>query len=177
MIRYALSCDADHAFDGWFRNSDDFDKQCERELVSCPFCGSAHVQKTLMAPAVSTARSKEGRLQGESIQAVPQPEPAQDATPGGETAMAGSPPAQQPALMPVDAKHRELIEGLRALRRKVVESSDYVGKEFAEEARKIHYGETEERNIYGETSKEDAEALLDEGIAVVPLPALPDEQN
>ncbi|WP_153771321.1 DUF1178 family protein [Labrenzia sp. CE80] len=177
MIRYALTCDAGHTFDGWFRNSNDFDNQCQRELVSCPLCGSVHVQKTLMAPAVSTARSKDGRLPGDIITGEPQSELAQNDKLGGETAVTESPPAQQPALMPVDPKHRELVEGLRALRRKVVENSDYVGKEFAEEARKIHYGETEERNIYGETSKEDAEALLDEGIAVVPIPALPDEQN
>lgn len=174
MIRYTLSCHQAHTFDGWFRNSDDFDQQCERGLVSCPVCGSAQVGKALMAPAVSTSRKK-------AQQVVPHQEEPQ----GSSGPADASPPSvvpetaqtQQASLMPADIRQRELIAGLRAIREKLIASSDYVGKSFAEEARKIHYGEAEERNIYGETSREDVESLLDEGIDVMPLPALPDEHN
>ena len=69
MIRFSLNCDHDHAFEGWFRNNDDFDMQSERSLVECPVCGSAKVGKALMAPAVSTGRAKDARKQ------KPQPQP------------------------------------------------------------------------------------------------------
>jgi hypothetical protein len=167
LIRYTLTCGAAHSFEGWFRNSEDFDLQCGRELVSCPVCGSTEVQKSLMAPAVSTSRAKAAR----QVADAPDVEPASKAAPAPTEA------SQQTALVSVDPKHREILEGLKSLRQKIVENSDYVGKNFAEEARKIHYGETEERNIYGETSGDDAKELLEEGIAVLPLPVLPEEQN
>jgi hypothetical protein len=72
---------------------------------------------------------------------------------------------------------REVIEMLRAVRQHVVENADYVGPRFAEEARKIHFGETEQRGIYGEATAAEAQALLSEGVEVCPLPKLPDEQN
>ena len=176
MIRYSLSCELDHTFEGWFRNSSDFESQCARKLVSCPVCGSTDIRKNLMAPAVSTARKKEARTDKPVV-----PETG-DSDKGAE---AGAPQtnvepvqSEQPAaLMPVNPKHQEILEGLKTLRQKMIENSDYVGREFAEEARKIHYGESEERNIYGESSKEDVQDLLDEGIAVLPVPILPEEQN
>lgn len=174
MIRYTLSCELSHTFEGWFRNSEDYDRQKGMQLVSCPVCGSEDVEKTLMAPAVSTARSREGRpteaivpdveVQQEAPAAAPAPKPAAKAE-------------QTSALMSLNSEQREILEGLKTLRQKMIEKSDYVGKSFAEEARKIHYGESEERNIYGETTQEDAEALIDEGIAVLPLPQLPEEKN
>jgi hypothetical protein len=72
---------------------------------------------------------------------------------------------------------REVVEMLRAVRQHVVENADYVGPRFAEEARKIHFGETEPRGIYGEATVTEARALLDDGVEVCPLPKLPDEQN
>lgn len=179
MIRYSLICENSHQFDGWFRNSEDFDKQSARALVTCPYCGSVHVQKSLMAPSVSTARSQEKTAlvsaaeasQGEQASAPavsPAPEVSQPASSqSGEGAMALSGNDYQKAI----------AEGLRELRKKVLETSDYVGKDFAEEARKIHYGEADARNIHGETSAEDAKALLEEGVSILPLPALPEEKN
>ncbi|WP_417670275.1 DUF1178 family protein [Roseibium sp.] len=168
MIKYSLSCELVHCFEGWFRNSEDFDRQCKLDLVSCPVCGSTDVKKSLMAPAVSTSRKKAAR-------GADPVEPVTSETKVEEKA--AMPAAQQTALMPANPKHQEILEGFRTLRQKMIENSDYVGKEFAEEARKIHYGEAEERNIYGETSKADAEALVEEGISVLPLPVLPEEQN
>lgn len=68
-------------------------------------------------------------------------------------------------------------EALRALRHKMTQSADYVGDKFAEEARKIHYAESEARGIYGEATREEAVGLVEEGIGFLPLPNLPEEHN
>jgi len=141
MIRYSLSCDRDHGFDGWFRSAEDYETQRKRGLVSCPHCGSAKVEKTLMAPNVSTARTRE------------------------KVAMAQG------------DQRREMMAQFRAMAAKLRENSDYVGDRFAEEARKIHFGETEERGIHGEASIEEVKELLDDGIGVMPLPPLPEDHN
>ncbi|WP_417695365.1 DUF1178 family protein [Roseibium sp.] len=194
MIRYSLVCDQSHDFEGWFRNSEDFDKQAARSLVSCPHCGSEQVGKRLMAPSVSTARRQEksareavGRAEmelGAATQAAdgpvvgsaaPTSPETTDIAAAGSQAVAGSDP--QAALVSNDAQQKALVDSLRALRKKVIASSDYVGSDFAEEARKIHYGETDARNIHGETTVKDAKALLEEGVSILPLPVLPEEKN
>jgi len=81
------------------------------------------------------------------------------------------------ALSAPDPKTAMLLDAMRKLKNHITENADYVGKNFAEEARKIHYGETEERGIYGETTPQEAEGLREEGIEVQPLPILPDETN
>ncbi|WP_104664399.1 DUF1178 family protein [Ensifer adhaerens] len=142
MIRYTLSCDNGHDFEGWFSSSDDFDRQVERKLVSCPACNSTTVAKQLMAPSVATARKKE---------------------------------ATRAVIM--DQAQRETIAKIRELVKTVRENAEDVGERFPEEARKIHYGEAEERGLIGKATAEEAVALLEEGIAVAPLPILPDEVN
>lgn len=177
MIRYALTCDFTHDFEGWFRNSDDFSTQSAKGLISCPVCGSTDIRKKLMAPAVSTSRAKQASAESQQTghtQAVPG---ADVPAPAAAVESADAQVIQQAALMPQDVRQKEVIEALRTLRKRMVEASDYVGKDFPEEARRMHYGETEERNIYGESSPEEAKALLDEGIDILPLPVLPDEKN
>ncbi len=170
MIRYTLACDAAHTFEGWFRNSDDFDAQCGRKLVMCPVCGSTEVKKGLMSPNVSTSRKREEISM--TAAAASQASPAQQSgTPAEPSQM------QQAALLPADVRSREVVEALRLLRARMIENSENVGRDFAEEARRIHYGEAEERNIYGETTLKDAEALIEEGISVLALPELPDDKN
>ncbi|TCQ74590.1 hypothetical protein EDF68_11511 [Ochrobactrum sp. BH3] len=141
MIRFSLHCDHGHEFEGWFRDNADFDRQAERKLVSCPSCGSLEVQKSLMAPAVSTSRSKE-----------------------------------QVAIAMGEAQ-KQVLDEMRELSRKVRENADYVGDQFAEEARKIHFGETEARGIYGEASREDVHSLIEDGVDVMPLPVFPEDKN
>jgi len=164
MIRYALICERDHAFESWFQNSAAYDKQVKRSLVTCPVCGSAKVEKAIMAPRVSAA------AENESV-ASPSPAPA------------GPPPtAPQPAATPapvavMSPPERELRQKLKEIRAHIVKNANYVGPRFSEEARKIHYGETEHRSIYGEASPEEAKALHEEGIEFHPLPILPDDQN
>jgi hypothetical protein len=142
LIRYELSCDNGHAFEGWFGSAADFDRQQTMALVSCPSCGSVHVSKRLMAPSVSTARRKERRLE--------------------RVAQAG-----QAEMM---NKLREVVTAIRA-------SSEDVGERFPEEARKIHYGEAEQRGLIGKASLEEVRDLLEEGVEIAPLPVLPDEAN
>jgi hypothetical protein len=156
MIRYALVCDGSHDFESWFPNSAAYDKQSKRGLVTCPFCGSAKVEKAIMAPRL--ARGDKGASMSAEA-AVPPP--------AAETA---------PVVM-VSPEEREFRKKLKAVRDHLTENADYVGAKFPEEARKMHYGETEHRSIYGEATPGDAKALAEEGISFHPLPVLPDERN
>jgi hypothetical protein len=163
MIRYALRCDRDHTFESWFQNSAAYDKQSKRGLVTCPVCNSAKVEKTIMAPRLARADVPEPP--------PPIPMPAPVPAPAPQAA-----PAKAPIAI-MGAQERELRQKLKELRDHVTKNANYVGAKFPEEARKIHYGETEHRSIYGEASPEDAKALHEEGIEFHPLPVLPDDQN
>ena len=147
MIHYDLTCEKGHAFDGWFRNSAAYDEQAAKGLVSCAVCGSVKVEKQLMAPGIPVKSNR--REQG----------------------------PQKMVSAPADPRLAQLVEMMREMRRQVEENAEYVGDRFAEEARKIHYEESEHRGIYGEASLEDAKALVEEGIAVHPLPRLPEDGN
>jgi hypothetical protein len=141
MIRYALVCDEDHAFEAWFSSSADYDKQAERGLVECPHCGSVQVRKQIMAPAVRTARKSE----------------AARATSAAETAAtANGAPDLETLARNVQAHIRN--------------NFDYVGSDFAKEATAIHNGEKPERLIYGETTPAEREALAEAGVPCAPLP-------
>ncbi|HEX8827223.1 MAG TPA: DUF1178 family protein [Xanthobacteraceae bacterium] len=165
MIRYALNCDRGHVFESWFANSSAYDKQAKRALVSCPVCGSAKVEKAMMAPRLARADA------GSHPAAAPSPMPppvAQTPTPSAS--------AKTPVAM-VSAAERDLRQKLKELRDHVTKNASYVGQRFPEEARKIHYGEAEHRSIYGEASPDEAKALHEEGIEFHPLPVLPDDKN
>jgi len=165
MIRYALACDQGHGFESWFSNSAAYDKQRKRSLVTCPLCGSAKVEKTIMAPNVGagTTMSEPAGPQADISPAPPAPLPA-------------PPPPKNPVAM-MSPPERELRQKLKELRDHIVKNANYVGPRFPEEARKIHYGETAHRSIYGEASPEEAKELHEEGIEFHPLPILPDDKN
>jgi hypothetical protein len=160
MIRYTLRCDRGHAFESWFQSSSAYESQEKRKLVNCPACGSAKVERAIMAPQIV---SKKGR---EAAAPAPAPAPA----PAGDVAA----PASTPLLM---AQERELRAKLKELRDHIVKNADNVGERFPNEARKMHYGDIEHRPIYGEASPDEARALIDEGVEVSPLPVLPDDRN
>ena len=141
MIRFSLVCEGDHEFDGWFRNGEDYDRQKKRGLVACPVCGSARVDKALMAPAVSTGRKRE------------------------KLALA------------IGEQQRQALAQLKQMTEQAKKNADYVGDKFAEEARKIHFGEAEARGIYGEATSDEARGLVEDGVEFVPLPVFPDDQN
>jgi hypothetical protein len=159
MIVYALACDNGHDFESWFPGSAAYDAQMERGLVTCPFCGSAKVGKQIMAPSVA-------RKDKAPVAAAPEPRPG-----------AAAPPAAAQPMTLLSEPERELRSMVRALREHVLKNADYVGNQFAEEARRMHYGDIERRSIYGEANAADAEALIEEGIEVHPLPIIPDERN
>lgn len=147
MIRYDLICDKGHQFDGWFRDSAAFDEQAGHGLVACTACGSAKVEKQIMAPGIPVKANRRSEA-----------------------------PIRMTAG-PIDPRAQMLMTMMRELRKTVEENAEYVGDRFAEEARRIHYAEAEKRGIYGEATADDATALIEEGIEVHPLPRLPEDGN
>jgi hypothetical protein len=161
MIRYSLICERKHDFEIWFKNSADYDKQSKRGLVTCPACGSAKVDKALMAPSLGRSAKKGASL--------PAPEgPAPGVAPTSES--------KAPVAM-MAPQEREFRAKLKELRDHLTKNAENVGGKFPEEARKMHYGEAEHRSIYGEASPEEAKELHDEGVEFHPLPMLPEERN
>ena len=149
MIRYSLNCEQGHEFESWFPSSSAYDKQARRGLLSCPHCGSAKIDKAIMAP----------RLAGTNRETPPD---------------AGAP--KNPVAM-LSPQEREIRAKLKELRDHLTKNAENVGQKFPEQARKMHYGEIEHRSIYGEASPEDAKGLAEEGIEFHPLPILPDDKN
>jgi hypothetical protein len=161
MIRYALACDQGHNFESWFQNSAAYDKQVKRGLVTCPACGSPKVEKALMAPRLSGVKKRRASTPQEAPTAAPD---------------ASQPEAPAPVAM-MSSQEREFRTKLKELRDHLTKNADYVGPKFPEEARKMHYGETDHRSIYGEASPDQAKELHEEGIEFHPLPVLPEERN
>ncbi len=158
MIVFDLKCEQGHQFESWFRSSSAYEEQLAMALVECPHCGSVDIMKAPMAPNVA---AKSNQQTGKAVPAsasVPEAGPVATA----KSAMTATPELQQLV--------KQAEEAMAKVQRHVEENCENVGKNFAEEARKIHYGETEERGIYGESSLEEAKDLLDEGIEVMPLP-------
>ena len=165
MIRFQLRCDRGDSFEAWFRNNPDYDLQRAGGQIACPACGSAVVEKAIMAPAVLSGRRIEP--------AAPAP---------GPSAPAAAPETPVPVVneVPRLAANPELakaMEMMREIGKQVRANSDYVGPRFAEEARKIHYKEAPPRRIYGEATGTEVQELAEEGIGFQPLPVLPEERN
>ena len=139
MIVFDLKCEKAHVFEAWFPDSAAFERQRKKGQVACPACGSAKVEKALMAPNISASRDKDAAR--ESAQAA------------------------------------QAMQELVKLRRHVEANCEYVGPEFAEEARKIHFGETEKRDIYGEATKSEADDLREDGVEVAQIPWVPLADN
>jgi len=148
MKVFNLQCQAQHQFEGWFASEDDYASQLERGLLTCPLCGDTTVHKLPSAPRLNLGAAA--------------PAPASSAPA----------PAPDQALLP-PAQLQALQAAYLQLARQVVAQTEDVGERFADEARKIHYGESEERGIRGQASPEQTRELIEEGIAVLPLP-LPD---
>ena len=149
MIHYQLQCGQSHGFDGWFKDSASFEKQAKRGLIECPECGGTDVERALMAPALTRR------------EALPVPvAAAEPPAPAAEKSAAVRLPAQMMAV-------------LQKIRAEIEKNCDYVGPDFADQARAMHRGEVEAKPIYGETSDEQAESLAEEGIEVAKVPWVP----
>lgn len=146
MIQFTLKCDKDHRFDSWFQSSDAFDKLKAAGMIACELCGSAKVEKALMAPALA----KSGKDSA-----------GKDSTDGAK--------AERPSLSPASDTEKALAE----MRKKVETHSDYVGVNFVAEARAMHDGTAPERSIYGEARPEEARKLIEDGVPITPLPFMP----
>ena len=140
MIKYALACEHEHGFEGWFSSSADFDDQQDRGLLECPLCASKAVRKAIMAPAVQGTKTRGG----------PEPTPEM---------------------------RQMMMQAMGEVRRHVEENFDYVGDQFADEARAIHEGRSESRGIYGEASPAQVQELTQDGVQVAPLPPKPREKH
>ena len=172
MILYNLRCGKDHIFESWFRDSATYDRQAATGGVECPVCGSAKVEKAIMAPRVARSAERGERPPEESKPPAAAPEgPAE--SPGARPA-APVTGATLKAMREVEQSGK-VRRMLTELRRQIEENFDNVGPRFAQEARKIHYGEGEERAIYGETTDEEARELHEEGVQVRRIPWLPRE--
>jgi hypothetical protein len=155
MILYRLRCSKGHEFESWFKDSRTYERQERKSLIGCAVCGDSKVERALMSPRIGKADD------AAEPQALPAPVPA--------------PPSLEQQKMAALARHmpKELRQALLQVRAEVEKNCEHVGDRFAEEARKIHYGESDKRGIYGQTTDEEAEALAEEGIEFGRLPWIP----
>lgn len=143
-----LQCAHQHVFEGWFGSEDDFHQQLERGLVSCPLCGDQNVEKKLSAPRLNLSGARE---------------------PVAPTRPQGLAVSNHPAQAELAELQARMLKAVR----EIMANSEDVGDRFAEQARAMHHGEMERRNIRGQTSAAVALELLEEGVDVMPLPMLP----
>lgn len=181
MIHYALKCTEGHSFDSWFQSAKAFDSLLAAGHVSCAICGSTKVEKSMMAPRVRPSRNV--ARQSEAASAVGQAESAGSSGgplggPSAEQPKAGDPETGAIASRPdLSAPASDVERALAEMRRQVEARADYVGTDFATEARAMHSGEAPERAIYGEARLDEAKKLVEDGVPVMPLPFLPNRKT
>lgn len=168
MILYTLRCSNEHDFEVWFRDSATYDKQAKSGDVDCPFCGDTSVSKAPMAPRLARSAKSDGADVGpsgasiaEAAAAAEKAAKVADAAGGGQTVEVAE----------------QILKAVNMLRDYVERNYENVGNDFADEARRIHYGDAEERGICGDASEEESEALTEEGIEHVRLPNAPRKSN
>ena len=149
MKVFDLQCSARHSFEGWFGSEADFADQLARQLVQCPVCGDSELEKLPSAPRLNLGRTQ-----------MPQTESAEAPAP------ASSAPANEVALA---SPQTEATQTLLRLAKAMLEQTQDVGSQFAEEARKIHYGESEARAIRGQATLQQTRELLEEGVQIIPF--------
>jgi hypothetical protein len=152
VIRYALVCEAGHGFESWFRSSVDYDAQRKKSLVACPTCGSTAVEKQIMRPSIARRDKPAARKEAPAA-------------------------AEKAPVAMMSPQETEFRKKLKELRDHVTKNADYVGEKFPDLARQMHYEEIEQRSIYGEARPDEVRDLLDEGVAVQPLPVLPEDRS
>ena len=164
MIHYDLQCADGHGFDGWFKSSASFEDQARDGMLECPVCGETRVERALMAPALPRKGNARRAL------VAPAAAPREPAPPAASLV----PPANAPEPAALAGHMPDHVRAmLQRVRAEVERNCDYVGGGFADEARRIHRGESDRRGIYGEASPADAEALADEGIEIARIPWVP----
>jgi hypothetical protein len=162
MILFDIKCSDGHIFEAWFQNNEAYEQQIDNDLVECPLCGCTKTSKSLMSPNISA--------KGEIIREAYQSE--QDSEDHKVTVSAHSNSSKEVSSDDVKRALDHMHNTMSKFRRQVEKSCEYVGDDFADEARKIHAGESEKRGIYGETTISQTEELLEEGIDILPVPGL-----
>ena len=182
MIKYQLICEQNHEFEGWFQGGAAYEEQAANGLLRCPLCDSDQVKRALMTPNLASPKRRKSS-DPSAVDPVPCVDPTASAPAAPAPVPSSLPPAAQTvgqgraAVMPseqVRAFGAALAE-LRQLRQKIIKDCRDVGDNFAEEARKIHYGEAKAEGIYGQATYEDREELKDEGIEIFDLPWVPSD--
>ena len=148
MIQFSLKCDRGHRFDSWFQSSAAFEKLQAAGMISCAVCGSTQVEKGIMAPRVADSRSKADKTE--------------------------QPPGQD---RPLSAPANPAEQALTEMRKQIEKNSEYVGANFASEARRMHSGESPERSIHGEARPDEARKLIEDGVPITPLPFMPGRKS
>lgn len=164
MIVFDLKCDENHIFEAWFQNSETYENQNIENQIACPFCGSTYISKSVMAPNISP-KSNQVLVVGEG---------SNDYITSDHMVSAS---ANVPANMETSAEDvkralEHMHQTMKKFRHQVKKECEYVGTDFAEEARAIHEGTAENRGIYGEVTLEETEELLNDGIDILPVPGL-----
>lgn len=172
MIRFSLCCRRSHKFEGWFAGNEDYEKQQAAGLIACPVCGSARVSKTLMMPNLMTKNAKQSEIKVEGARERQAGSASAAAAGGREEAL-----QKLLVLQKMQKRKLEVLHKLQNLARKMRENAENVGDKFAEEARKIHFGESEKRSVYGTAKAEDIRALREDGVDVAALPRLPEDNH
>ena len=158
MKVYNLACPHDHRFEGWFASEEDYLAQQDKSMLSCPVCDSAEITRMPSAPHISKSSSTELTIAK-----------AESENPSsGVVALTGSDHSQLEAQV-----QAAFLKGMREL----MGRSEDVGNSFADEARKIHYKESPDRSIRGQTTLDEADALREEGIDVLSIPMIPALKN
>ncbi len=159
MIVFDLSCrSGGHRFEGWFRSSDDFAQQQEQGLLCCPECGSSDIEKAVMAPAVGRKGNQLPAVRRRAVEGEPMP--------------SANEPVEAPSgqVSTMTAEMRHALDTLVRLQKAALERSRWVGTDFAEQARAMHYGERGAEAIHGQATHDEVEDLIDEGVEIAPLP-------
>jgi hypothetical protein len=172
MIVFDLCCaPCGHRFEGWFANSDAFTSQRARGLLMCPTCGTADVDKAVMAPRVGRKGNQSNAVR--TPDAAPTAEPARDVGTGAPPVAMAAPAGEDPRAAAVAA----MLAKVAAVQAEMLPQSQWVGRDFADAARAMHEGRADPGLIHGQTSPDEARALHDDGIGVMPLlvPIVPPE--
>jgi hypothetical protein len=172
MLVLNLSCACDHGFEAWFGSASDFESQQAGGLIACPVCGNAEVRRLPSAPRLNVSHLRRDRGASTGVPTRPNELALRDRTLAEQADQDRSHSDAEARPDPTTAQQALQAQMFQALRQ-LASASENVGPRFAEEARRIHYGEAEARSIRGQTSRAESEALLEEGIAVLPLPDIP----
>ena len=154
MIKYSLKCVEENCnkkkpFDGWFQNSASFEKQIDAGYISCPYCGSLNIKKNLMSPSLKSTKEINLKINSKNI--------------------------KHNKLNEKINKPIDMMVVLRNLKKEIQKNADFVGKNFAKEAKAIHEGKSKERAIYGQADTKDLEELKSKNIDVINVPWVQDD--